>query len=303
MKRRKREQPSALPATRSELRDWIRERLPLEESDSQELSDAIDAVFVQHERQWQKSKDDALHAVSQSLSRRIGSLRDELSARDTTVQAISRYFEQLVADLTDRIHRDPKTGLATFPWFIERLEAFLKVEQREGWCMVGLVDIRSFKTLNDTLGHATGDLIITQLARLLREHVRAEDLLARQGPAAQQSSEVHARFGGDEFCFLSPDLTAPPDSAVVVNRFRLAVERHDWTTDDPRLAEHTVTIDTGIVCLAPGLVADRKPAARQLARDLVALADAAMYRAKINRATQTEPSLVRIEGGRVVEID
>src|SRR5688500_9735636 len=175
MRRRKREQTNQLPATRSELRHWIHSQLCLAEPHEKALVDAVDAVFMQYERLWQQSKDEALLAVSHTLTTRMGRLRDELSARDATVHTIARYFEDVVADLTDRIHRDAKTGLATFPWFTERLEAFLRLEQPNGWCAVGLVDIRSFKTLNDTLGHTVGDLVIDRVAQLLREFVRADD--------------------------------------------------------------------------------------------------------------------------------
>ena len=99
-----------------------------------------------------------------------------------TVSSISKYFEELVADLTDRVHRDPKTRLMNFRRFIEQLEAFLALEQRGHWSAVGLVDIGSFKWYNDTLGHALGDRIIDRVARLLREQVRSDDLIAQEAP-------------------------------------------------------------------------------------------------------------------------
>ena len=300
MRRRKREQVEPLPATRSELHEWIRRRLSLPESDQRALVDAVDAVLLQHERSWQQSKDEALHAVSQNVARRMDRLRNELSARDATVHSITQYFEKLVADLTDRLHRDPKTGLATWPRFIERLEALLQLELRDPWCAVGLVDIRRFKTLNDTFGHAAGDRIIERVARLLREHVRFDDVIARQPLASVR--ELHARFGGDEFCFLISDLEAHTDAPLIADRFRRAVERHNWAAEDPRLAGHTVTVDVGVVCLALGPVSGRRHAARQLAQDLVARADALMYQAKGARASDIKPLLVRIEDGGLVNV-
>ena len=55
-------------------------------------------------------------------------MREDLTARDATVSSIARYFEDLVADLTDRVHRDPKTRLMNFRRFIEQLEAFLALD-------------------------------------------------------------------------------------------------------------------------------------------------------------------------------
>src|SRR5687767_11406694 len=194
------------PETRSELHHWVRERLPLSSAHEQALLDAIDNVYLQHERLWQRSKQEAIQAVSAGFTERLNRLRDELSARDATVSSISNYFEDLVADLTDRVHRDPKTRLMNFRRFIEQLEAFLALEQRGRWCAVGLVDITSFKWYNDMLVHAIGDKIIDRVARLLREQVRGEDLLAQEFMDQRGSQKLHARFGGDEFCFLIPDL-------------------------------------------------------------------------------------------------
>src|SRR5918996_6486032 len=168
------------PETRSDLHQWIRERLHLSTGTEQALLEAIDHVFLQHERLWQQSKQEAIRAISAGFTERLKKMRDELSARDATVSSIAKYFEDLVADLTDRVHRDPKTRLMNFRRFIEQLEAFLALEQRGRWCAVGLVDITSFKWYNDNLGHAVGDKIIDRVARLLREQVRSEDLIAQE---------------------------------------------------------------------------------------------------------------------------
>src|SRR4029079_1417497 len=133
-----------------------------------------------------------------------------------------------VADLTDKSQRDPKTKLMNFASFTEQLESFLSFEQRGRWCAVGLVDITSFKWYNDALGHAVGDRIIVRVAQLLREQVRSEDLLAQERPG-RQLRELHARFGGDEFCFLIPDLLEESQAYAIGERFREAVERYDWT--------------------------------------------------------------------------
>src|SRR4030095_13755147 len=203
----------------------------------QVLIDAIDNVFMKHEQLWQQSKQDAIQAVSAGFTERLNRLREELSARDATASNIAQYFEDLVADLTDRVHRDPKTRLMNFRRFIEQLEAFLALEQRGRWCAVGLVDITSFKWYNDTLGHPVGDRIIERVARLLREQIRSEDLIAQESPELPGAQELHARFGGDEFCFLIPDLDHFSAAWVIAERFREAVERYDWIAEDRRPAE------------------------------------------------------------------
>jgi diguanylate cyclase (GGDEF)-like protein len=290
------------PQTRSELHQWIRDRIHLPAGQEQALLDAIDNVFMKHERLWQQSKQDAIQAVSAGFTDRLNRLREELSARDVTVSSIARYFEDLVADLTDRVHRDPKTRLMNFRRFIEQVEAFLALEQRGRWCAIGLVDINSFKWYNDTLGHAAGDKIIDRVARLLREQVRSDDLIAQEAVDVRANQDLHARFGGDEFCFLIPDLDECRAAWVIAERFREAVERHDWTSEDARLADKPVHVDVGIVCLMLSDVSERRPIARRLAQELLERADKLMYEAKNERADHIHPLSVKIENGTLVEL-
>ena len=302
MRARKVIQTGSQPETRSDLHQWVRERLHLPTAQEQALLEAIDSVFLQHERLWQQSKQEAIQAVSSGFGERMARLRDELQARDATVSSIARYFEDLVADLTDRVHRDPKTRLMNFRRFIEQLEAFLALEQRGRWCAVGLVDITSFKWYNDTLGHALGDRIIERVAKLLREQVRGDDLIAQESPDLRGAQELHARFGGDEFCFLIPDLDHFSAAWVIAERFREAVERFDWTSEDARLVERPVKVDVGVVCLLLGPVSERRHLARQLAHELLGRADKLMYEAKGDRAGHIYPLRVRIENGALVEL-
>jgi GGDEF domain-containing protein len=288
------------PQTRNELQAWVREQLKLPAALESTLLAAIDAVFSRHERLWQESKHEAIQALSAGFADKMAHVQTELSAKDTTVSSISRYFEALVADLTDKSHRDPKTKLMNFGRFTEQLESFLALEQRGRWCAVGLVDITGFKWYNDALGHAVGDRIIERVATLLREQVRSDDLLAQErlGPRSQ---DLHARFGGDEFCFLVPDLAECHQAHSVGERFREAVERYDWTIEDRRLAAQPVRVDVGVVCLWLGRLADRRFIARRLAADMIQRADKLMYEAKSERANHIYLLRARIENGVIVD--
>ena len=288
------------PQTRTELQAWVRERLQLSPSVEQALLSAIDAVFTRHERLWQESKHEAIQALSAGFADKMARVKTELSARDATVSSISRYFEALVEDLTDKSHRDPKTKLMNFGRFTEQVESFLALEQRGRWCAVGLVDITGFKWYNDALGHAVGDRIIERVATLLREQARSDDLLAQERPGPR-SQDLHARFGGDEFCFMVPDLAECSQAHAVGERFREAVERYDWTAEDRRLAAQPVRVDVGVVCLWLGRVADRRFIARRLAADLIQRADKLMYEAKGERASHIYLVKTRIVDGALVE--
>src|SRR5205814_1678155 len=157
--------------------------------------------------------------------------------------------------------------------FTEQLESILALEQRGRWAAVGLVDIASFKKYNDTLGHAVGDRIIERVAQLLREHVRSDALIAQEGVPSRSASmtgraeaddhgdgprskDLHARFGGDEFCFFIPDLGGERQAFAVAERFRNAVQSFDWATEDRRLAAQPVRVDVGVVCLRLGSVTE-----------------------------------------------
>jgi len=293
--------PGTAPQTRTELQSWIREQLHLPSPVETALLAAIDAVFTRHERLWQESKQEAIQALSTGFADKMNKVKHELSARDATVSSISRYFEKLVADLTDKTHRDPKTKLMNFGRFTEQLESFLALEQRGRWCAIGLVDITAFKWYNDALGHAVGDRIIERVAHLLREQVRSDDLIAQERLDAR-SQDLHARFGGDEFCFLIPDLAEYHQAYAIAERFREAVERYDWTIEDRRLAAQPVRVDVGVVCLQLGRVAERRFIARRLASSLISQADKLMYEAKGERASHIYIVRVRVENGELLRI-
>ncbi len=290
-----------LPENRVELQQWVRDRLHLPATQESALLRAFEAVIARHEQLWQQSKDEAIQAISTGFSERLARLKTELSARDATVSSIARYFEDLVAELTDKVHRDPKTRLMNFRRFVEQLEAFFALEQRGRWCAVGLVDIAGFKWYNDALGHALGDRIIERVARLLREQIRSDDLIAQERHGGRVA-ELHARFGGDEFCFLIPDLMDYSIGWMIAERFRDAVERFDWSGEDMRLAAQPVRVDVGVVCIWLGAVASRRPFARQLAHEAIGRADKLMYEAKGERASHVFPVRVRIENGTLIDV-
>ena len=265
----------------------MRDRLHLPAPQEQALLDAIDSVFLQHERLWQQSKQEAIQAVSAGFTERMNRMRDELSARDATVSSIAKYFEELVADLTDRVHRDPKTRLMNFRRFIEQLEAFLALEQRGRWCAVGLVDITSFKWYNDTLGHALGDRIIDRVARLLREQIRSDDLIAQESP------DVRDRPGAARPLRRRRVLLPDPGPRSLRRRrgHRRALPRsgralrldHRGRRGSPR-SRSTSTSASSACCSVRS--AERRPLAKPLAHDLLARADKLMYEAKGERARQ-----------------
>jgi len=291
---------SEVPRTADELKEWIRSRLELGAQRETELLQAIEHVLARQRQLVEESKHEAIRAMSEGFAAKMERLQAQLTEKDVTVSNIARYFEEVVADLTEKSHRDPKTKLLNFDWFMERLESFLAVEQRVRWCGVGVVDITSFKSYNDTLGHAVGDRIIERVASILSDQIRSEDFLALE--RGGEGRDLHARFGGDEFCFLIPDLPGCIEAAEIAGRFKDSVERYDWTREDRRLATNPVRVDVGVVCLRLGPVAERRGVARKLATELIHRADTLMYGAKGSRAENVHSTAVRVEAGALVEI-
>jgi diguanylate cyclase (GGDEF)-like protein len=286
--------------TTAELRDWVQEKLNLDPTLAGELLQRVDEVVARQRQLVEESKHDAIQALSEGFAAKMDRLQRQLTEKDVTVSNIARYFEDVVADLTEKSHRDPKTKLLNFDWFMERVESYLAVEQRVRWCGVGVVDINSFKWYNDTLGHAVGDTIIEGVARILADQIRSADYLTLERGEAR---DLHARFGGDEFCFLIPDLPSCAQATEIAGRFKRAVESHDWSRDERQLTARPVKVDVGVVCLRLGSVQERRGVARKLAAELIQRADTLMYDAKGLKSAHVHTMAVRVADGCLVEID
>jgi diguanylate cyclase (GGDEF)-like protein len=284
----KRIRSAPLPQSRHELKSWLQKHLDLAPDLRSIVFAAIDSVFTRHKRLLDASKEEAVQALSAGFVYKIARLQRQLSEKETAGIRISQYIDQLVADLTHRSHRDPKTKLMSFARFTGQVESFLSLEQRSRWCAIGMADIARLKSYNATHGLAVGDLIIGRVAQLLRDQARSDDL--------------HSRFGGDEFCFMIPGLRGPEKAYAIGERFREAVERYDWTLEDSELAEQRVRIDVGVAGFRLGQVRERRFIARRLATDLIARADKLMYLAKRDPVSRIRLECVRIRKGELVPV-
>jgi len=158
----------------------------------------------------------------------------------------------------DRIlaHSDELTGLPNRRAFLARLAAALRA--RGANQMVGLLylDLDHFKEVNDQFGHAVGDEILVRVARRLGRALRPPDLAFR--------------LAGDEFGVLLGGLTNAQEAPVVARRVDDALNRPFG------LGERQLQVGASIgIALAPQ--------DGETPEDLLAVADAAMYRAKPER--------------------
>jgi len=132
-------------------------------------------------------------------------------------------------------------------------EAMAKALEDKLPLTVAVVDLDHFKSINDRFGHAGGDQVLQEFARVCRESIRAEDILGR--------------WGGEEFLIVMPG--ASLDVALI------ALERVRALA----LLIELPSMSTGLrVCLSAGL-ASLEPNLKTL-DELIARGDAALYRAK-----------------------
>lgn len=168
-------------------------------------------------------------------------------ARDVTA---TRRTEQRVAYMA---HHDGLTGLANRFLFGETLTGQLARQRRGDSCALLYLDLDHFKTINDTLGHSCGDLLLTEAARRITSKVKGHDLVAR--------------LGGDEFAVLLTRFRGEDEVRAVAERIVAAI------TEPFRIEGQKLNISTSVgVAFQKGTGGSSD--------DLLRQADLALYAAK-----------------------
>lgn len=156
--------------------------------------------------------------------------------------------------ITHLAQHDPLTDLPNRALFSDRLQQALALAQRDGERLALMfIDLDRFKPVNDTYGHAVGDLMLQEVARRMRECIRASDTVGR--------------IGGDEFVVLLPKLAGESMAILVAEKLRSAL------AEPFVLAGHTLHISSSI-----GIAMYPDQAQNEL--ELSQYADLAMYDAK-----------------------
>jgi diguanylate cyclase (GGDEF)-like protein/PAS domain S-box-containing protein len=218
--------------TQEGRRKWIRgQAVPARTADGATIWNGI---FV--DVTAQKAAEEALRSVNEDLDRRLG----ELHRAEEELKRLARY--------------DSLTGLPNRAFFLETLAlALFRAERRKSRLALVFVDLDGFKAVNDTLGHAAGDLMLRMVAERLRGCTRKTDVVAR--------------IGGDEFTILVQDLARPDDASLVAQGVLDALSRsfHLNERDVPMSASIGVSVH---------------PEDGAAGEVLLRHADLAMYRAK-----------------------
>jgi diguanylate cyclase (GGDEF)-like protein len=211
--------------------------------------DALGAVMrnVHVDRDYARRAPRFAVAEIDELRSEFNALLDEIQRRDQELQRTNAALKRLAL-------RDPLTGLANRAMFES---ALLQALGRDGRAGVGVLyfDLDSFKAVNDTFGHAAGDLLLRAVASRLDECVPA--------------GAVAARIGGDEFVVALPDIATHEALAALAQRLQHALH---------------APVRAGIHVIHPGASVGYALSSQNTdAAQLIDLADRAMYVAKQQR--------------------
>jgi two-component system cell cycle response regulator len=183
------------------------------------------------------------------LAARVARLLRQKAHLDTLQ---SRYQAALLASNNDGL-----TGLFNNAYFKRILDLEVKRSQRKNHpTSLVMLDLDDFKSMNDTRGHAAGDLILSEVGRRIRSSIREIDL--------------PARFGGEEFAVVLP-YTDRAGAVVVAERIRDALASQEFAIGIPVSAVR-ITASIGVATC---------PEHATQAEDLIRLADTLLYRAKM----------------------
>ncbi|HEX2676856.1 MAG TPA: GGDEF domain-containing protein [Polyangiales bacterium] len=199
------------------------------------------------------------HASHGFAVRLMLKLADRLRANNTTVAANL----ELCAKLEAVAARDALTNVQSRRWLDETLPQLCAQHQKSGEGLsVAVIDVDHFKRVNDSYGHATGDVVLVEVAKTLRAKLRPTDFVAR--------------MGGEEFVVILPH-TRGAGARVACERLGQAVRMTAITTREGHGLPN-VTVSIGVAELLPG----------DDAASMVERADAALYRAKNNGRDRVE---------------
>jgi len=185
-----------------------------------------------------------LREANQRLMLRERQLERTLDAQGADAVVTERQLERVSEELAVASFRDALTGLYNHGIFQERLREEVARSQRAGTPLaLLLIDVDGFAQINQAIGYQAGDAILRRLAQLLT---------AGDSPGRVGSSDIAARFGGEEFALILPD-TAKAGAVAKANRLRETIAGADlvrtWARDaggSEGDADRALTITVGV---------------------------------------------------------
>jgi diguanylate cyclase (GGDEF)-like protein len=171
------------------------------------------------------------------------------------VVAIAIENAMLISELRRKSQLDELTGINNRMHFNASVDKFLDGAKSSGICCL-MIDVDKFKSVNDTYGHGAGDIVIREVAKILRSNTLDNELLAR--------------FGGEEFIVLK-SVSSIGTAVKFGETIRKSIEEADIATATAGALKVTVSVGIATTFSA---IADVRP--------LIEIADQALYDAKAN---------------------
>ena len=189
-------------------------------------------------------------------------LQQQREADMKALQEQYRTITRLHAQLQEQVVQDPLTGLHNRRYLDNMMPREMALAERQHYPVAFIMfDIDKFKNVNDTYGHAVGDLVLKSVSQVLQAQARESDLLFR--------------LGGEEFLMVLPNMNAH-QAVHKANDCRLGIAAQTITSNG---VEIRVTISAG-VSVYPDLGSE--------VHSLIAMADEALYAAKGNGRNRVE---------------
>ncbi|NUQ21736.1 MAG: GGDEF domain-containing protein [Gemmatimonadaceae bacterium] len=186
----------------------------------------------------------------------MGEYDKSADIRPDDLTLLGESYNEMRGRLVELVGTDVLTGCVSRRAFDSRLSREWRQARRRGSTLaVLMVDIDHFKEINDTNGHAAGDMVLAELGAIMLKTARETDTVAR--------------LGGDEFVIMLPD-TAWQGAMTFAERLRRNVDEHKFKLESGQSLPITISVG---VALAKG----SDPVTHD---ELVESADRALYKAK-----------------------
>ncbi len=207
---------------------------------------------------------DFAHGEGVRVGATAGSLDDLPVRRQDEVGEIAAEIAFLHDRIVDLANRDPLTGISTRRPFYDRLGHALERATRYHYTVAVLfIDLDDFKPVNDTYGHAAGDLVLKTVARRIQQTLRKSDSLAR--------------MGGDEFAIMLEAPVTRESAEIVVSKVVEAIRT-------------PILFDEREIVVGASIGIGLFPEDGRDMESLIAVADEAMYSRKPSRRVARGPS-------------
>jgi diguanylate cyclase (GGDEF)-like protein len=199
------------------------------------------------------------------------SLKKDLEERERNLLGVVSAIAGITLNNTRTAHADPLTQLYNIGYFREQLDNELnraRIDQHN--LSVAIIDLDNFKIYNDTYGHQAGDLLLMRLAQIFIKHFDTEETIAR--------------YGGDEFILMIPQIKKE-DTARIIGRLLQEFKKYDFARGQKKV---NITFSAGVASYPDDAIN---------ATELMRLADQALYEAK--REGRNRVKIYQAKIGRV----